>query len=238
MTSDHSPVGHEPPPRGRRVGLPLLAGIASFVLLPLIGWGIDDVRGFVRDPARTAYVFMTLALQLLIVLMLPPVEDSRRAGPVVVRRQRVALVLIQVLSLAIVVVAPYTDRRALAVIGGGEGLRVVGLALYAVGMLVAAWAQASLGRLFSTEVTIQPGHRLVTAGLYRHVRHPRYLGIVVFFTGLSLAFRSWLALAVVALMTLVLVWRMRDEEELLAQAFGVEWEAYAGRSWRLIPFVY
>ena len=54
----------------------------------------------------------------------------------------------------------------------------------------------------------------------------------------SLIFRSWLALILVAALALVLIWRIQDEEALMHQQFGFEWEAYSQRSWRLIPFVY
>jgi protein-S-isoprenylcysteine O-methyltransferase Ste14 len=37
---------------------------------------------------------------------------------------------------------------------------------------------------------------------------------------------------------LVLAWRIHDEEALLREEFGADWEAYSRRSWRVIPFVY
>jgi protein-S-isoprenylcysteine O-methyltransferase Ste14 len=64
------------------------------------------------------------------------------------------------------------------------------------------------------------------------------LGIILFTMGISLVYRSWLALILVAALTLVLIWRIYDEEALLHQEFGTDWEAYSQRSWRLIPFVY
>lgn len=36
----------------------------------------------------------------------------------------------------------------------------------------------------------------------------------------------------------VLLWRIFDQEMFMRQAFGDEWDAYARRTWRLIPFVY
>jgi len=104
--------------------------------------------------------------------------------------------------------------------------------------MVMNWAEASLGKQFSVQVTLQDGHRLVTDGLYRYLRHRRYLGIIGFNVGIALVFHSWLALVFVAGLVLVLLWRIHDEELLMRQAFGVEWETYTRRSWRLIPFVY
>jgi len=36
----------------------------------------------------------------------------------------------------------------------------------------------------------------------------------------------------------ILLFRIHDEERLMQEAFGQEWQAYARRSWRLIPFLY
>ena len=39
-------------------------------------------------------------------------------------------------------------------------------------------------------------------------------------------------------LTIVLLWRIHDEEKLLREEFAAAWEAYAQRSWRLVPFLY
>jgi len=99
---------------------------------------------------------------------------------------------------------------------------MVGVILFALGHILMAWAQATLGDRFSIEVTIQQNHALVTKGLYRLVRHPRYLGMLMFTLGLVLVFRSGLGLVLVVAETLVLLWRIHDEEELLRQEFAAE----------------
>jgi protein-S-isoprenylcysteine O-methyltransferase len=100
------------------------------------------------------------------------------------------------------------------------------------------WAITFLGRHFSVQVTIQKDHELVTNGPYRWVRHPRYLGIVVCFVGISLGFASVGALTVAGLLLLTILWRIADEEALMAGSFPAEWRAYVRTSWRLIPWVY
>jgi protein-S-isoprenylcysteine O-methyltransferase Ste14 len=124
------------------------------------------------------------------------------------------------------------------VLSGFEVVPYFGLAFFALGFLGMHWAEAVLDRQFSVYVTLQEDHRLVTGGPYRYLRHPRYLGIIVFPTGISLVFRSWLALILVGALTLALIWRIRDEEALMQRTFGGEWEAYARSSWRLNPLVY
>lgn len=215
----------------------LLVGIVIFVGLPLVGWGVTDTRGFIDHPARLCYAVLVILLQVFIVIRLPEVGRNRGTGKRV-HRQRLALLLLQVIPLAIVIGAPYSDSRDVAVWGEVDLIRYLGLAMFCLGFLAMHAAEAALDEGFSVQVVIQEGHRLVTHGLYRYLRHPRYLGIIAFTVGIALLFRSWLALILVAALVLVLLWRIRDEEALMHQEFGTDWEAYCQRSWRLIPFVY
>lgn len=95
-----------------------------------------------------------------------------------------------------------------------------------------------LGRQYLAEVTIQEGHKLITAGPYRLIRHPRYLGILFITLGASLVFRTWAGLALFTLVLALLLWRIKDEEALMAREFGDAWRAYCRRAWRLVPYIY
>ena len=87
-------------------------------------------------------------------------------------------------------------------------------------------------------VAIQPGHTLVTTGLYGAIRHPSYLGLLVNSLGWALAFRSGVGVLLTALLIPPLVARIRAEERLLRSQFGREYEAYRSHTSRLIPGVY
>jgi protein-S-isoprenylcysteine O-methyltransferase Ste14 len=216
----------------------VLVGVVIFLGLPLVGWGIRDAQGFIDHPARLSYVVLVVLLNVFIVIKFPGAGRDAGKGKKIVQRQRLAVVLLQVISLAIVIAAPYCDRRGIAVLGGFDAVRYLGLGMFSFGLVAMQWAEASLGKQFSVQVTIQEGHRLVTDGPYRCLRHPRYLGVTIFTLGISLVFRSWLAMILVAALALVLIWRIHDEEALMRQEFGTDWEAYSQKSWRLIPFVY
>ncbi|MCM3755760.1 hypothetical protein M3665_27965, partial [Bacillus licheniformis] len=56
-----------------------------------------------------------------------------------------------------------------------------------------------LGKRFSGLVAIQPGHTLVTGGIYSRIRNPSYLGLVVNSLGWALVFRSSVGVLLVVL---------------------------------------
>jgi protein-S-isoprenylcysteine O-methyltransferase Ste14 len=87
-------------------------------------------------------------------------------------------------------------------------------------------------------VAIQPGHKLVTSGVYRFIRHPSYLGLLVNSLGWALAFHSGVGVFLTALLIQPLVARIRAEERLLRSYFGGEYDFYRSRTSRLIPWVY
>ena len=131
----------------------------------------------------------------------------------------------------------YTDRKEFLTIDG-DAVRSIGVALYATGGALRLWPVFVLGRRFSGLVAIQPGHTLVTDGIYRTIRNPSYLGLLVLSLGWALGFRSLAGVLLVALMIPPLVARIRSEEALLRSQFGEEYAAYCTRTWRLIPGLY
>jgi protein-S-isoprenylcysteine O-methyltransferase Ste14 len=215
-----------------------LAGVLLFVGLPLLGWGLLDVRGFLANPARLAYVLLVILMQAVMVIRWPELGRQGRAGAQTVRSQRIVVVLMQALTVAVIILAPYCDRRGILVFGDSTPLRFLGLALFALGFTGVNWAEVALGKQFSVQVTLQEDHQLVTSGPYRVLRHPRYACILLYNLGLALLFRCWLALLLTGLLAIVMLWRIQAEEALLRQAFGAEWDSYSQRTRRLIPWIY
>jgi protein-S-isoprenylcysteine O-methyltransferase Ste14 len=111
-----------------------------------------------------------------------------------------------------------------------------GLALVVGGSTVTHRAVAA-NRFFSALVRIQRdrGHQVVDTGPYRVVRHPGYLGSLLHMPGAALMLQSWRALAVVAAVAALIVFRTALEDRtLLAELEG--YPAYASRvRYRLVP---
>lgn len=215
----------------------LVVGLVLFVGLPLVSWGIRDVAELFSHPARLAYLVAIAMIQAVAAARFPESMDNGRDGEKLVGRQRLVVRWLQLVTVALMVGGPFCDRRAIGVFDV-EALRYVGLALAVPGFALMLWARVALGKQFSLQVTIQREHRLVTEGLFRHVRHPRYTGILLFLGGTALLYRSGIGLALFAASVAVLLWRIHDEEALMQQQFGAEWDAYCRKTPRLIPLVY
>ena len=212
--------------------------VLLYVGLPLAGWGLGDARGFFSDPARLGLSIFGGVSAILAAwqgMVIPERNDQKEKR---VARQTTYLIVIQLLGLALLVALGYCDRRGFAVLPEGQGMRIAGLILSILGGGIMFWSVLDLGRQYSPEVTIQPGHRLVTRGLYGLIRHPRYLGLLVLVLGSALVFRSWIGLAADAILLATLLWRISDEERLLHREFGEEWEAYVKRTKRLLPWIW
>ena len=118
-----------------------------------------------------------------------------------------------------------------------QSLRLVGLLIATGSAAFAAWAMWSLGRGYGIRMDVFEGHSLKTDGPYALVRHPMYLGIVLFHLGASLAMESPLLLAATALIVAPFTAvRIAAEERVLRDAFGDRYLRYAERVPALIPF--
>jgi methyltransferase len=95
-------------------------------------------------------------------------------------------------------------------------LVALGLAIFAVGKMVKWTAVAALGPAWTFRVIVVPGDSRVTAGPYRFLKHPNYLGVVMELIGVAVAAGAAIAgpLATVGFGVLILR-RIRVEEAAL-----------------------
>lgn len=118
-------------------------------------------------------------------------------------------------------------------------------------------AYSSLGTDFTYELA-QPG-KLVTSGIYAYVQHPSYTGLMaVWYACLALFWRwdaspgcvvpaAWIdavpglrvicAVVPAVAMLLLVVVRVVQEEQMMRETFGKEWEAWHAKTARFIPWV-
>ena len=115
----------------------------------------------------------------------------------------------------------------------------IGIGIAVTGMLIRLYSIYYLRGNFSYVVNVGEGHRLVTTGPYRHVRHPAYLGLLIYFFGLPLVLcDSYSMLLLMAYVGVLVYRRIRKEDAALRERFGEEYDAYRKRTRALIPFLF
>jgi protein-S-isoprenylcysteine O-methyltransferase Ste14 len=200
----------------------------------LVGWGLDDLAGFAREPARLlllAAIVSTYLVGVALGIELNPFRRGEREG-------RGWPVILGMLALPLVWgLTAFCDRRGLLVWNSLADLRYAGVAAYVAGELVRLLALRDLGRQYSAFITVQPEHRLIQHGIYRLIRHPFYLGQLLFTPSVPLVFRSPLAIFIFVSTILFTLNRIRREENFLLGHFD-SYRAYRQQSWRLLPYLY
>lgn len=114
---------------------------------------------------------------------------------------------------------------------------IAGLVLFVAALGLFYATHKALGRNWSVTLAVRAEHSLVTGGGYRFVRHPMYTAFWMWAIAQSLTLQNWLAgpAGIIGFGTLYLL-RVAREEALMRDTFGAEWEAYAARTPRILPF--
>ncbi len=215
-----------------------IAGLILFSVLPVIGWGLNDIVVFFQNPFRLAFIVMMAILSILVVIFIPNEGRGYGEGKKIVKRQKLTIFFLQIIPLFITLISPYSDHHRICTFNESSIMRIIGLILSFVGFALMNWSVYTLDKQFSIDVTIQENHKLITTGLYKYIRHPRYLGIMLFLTGIPVVFLSWISLIMDIFLIVILLWRIRDEEILMYREFKGEWEDYKKRTSSLIPYIY
>ncbi len=216
-----------------QIGRIVLVLVASAVYfgLAVAGWG--GLVPLLSHPARVALCVVFCAMVGVALIAGGNVSSGVRED----RRNRWVLAVFTVLGLLDGWLPAYTDRIGFWTIDG-DALRWGGVALFAAGGALRLWPVFVLGNRFSGLVAIQPGHTLVTDGVYGIIRHPSYLGLLLSALGWAFAFDSGAGVVVAVLLVPLVLARIRAEEALLYAEFGARYEAYRTRTSRLIPHIY
>jgi protein-S-isoprenylcysteine O-methyltransferase Ste14 len=214
-----------------RLAFVTIVGTLAFFGLAVLGWG--GFAAFFSHPARIALTIALFALSGAALFSRGNLSPGLRED----RANRWVIVAFSLIGLLAGYLPAYTDRKGFWTLDG-DFIRWLGVVLFAAGGALRLWPVFVLGRRFSGLVAIQPGHTLVTSGVYGIIRHPSYLGLIVNSLGWALAFRSGVGVLLTALMIPPLLARIRAEETLLRTQFGSEYDAYRRRTARLIPGLY
>ncbi|WP_025735323.1 methyltransferase family protein [Mycobacterium genavense] len=136
---------------------------------------------------------------------------------------------------AMLVFSAYDHRMGWSRVPGwvsllGDGLVAIGFGIAMLVVAQNAYAAAT--------VRVESGQTLVSSGVYKHVRHPMYVGNFVMMIGIPLALGSYWGLLFVIPAQAVIVLRILDEEKLLTEQLPGYREHTQRVRYRLLPYVW
>ena len=109
-------------------------------------------------------------------------------------------------------------------------LQLAAYGLYAEVMRENAW--------LSRTVEVQENQKVIDTGLYGIIRHPMYTSTVLLFLAMPLVLGSWVSFAIMLLYPVVIVFRIRNEEQVLETGLAGYREYKQRVRCRLLPFIW
>lgn len=117
--------------------------------------------------------------------------------------------------------------------------RWVGIIGFGFGLILFWWVHKTLGKNWSPILEIRKNHKLITNGPYKYIRHPMYTQIWIWVICQWLILSNWVVgLVGILTWTILYVIRIPEEEKMMVEEFGQEYEDYMRKTKKIIPWVY
>jgi len=211
----------------------LIIALAAALFLPV--WTFNYRQAWVFLAVFSVSVF---AITLYLMKKDPRLLERRvKAGPIAEkdRKQKIIQSLASMAFIA-VIVFPAIDHRL--------GWSTVPLHIVAIGDILVALGLLMVFLVFrentftSAVIELDAEQKVISTGPYSLVRHPMYIGAIIMLLGIPVALGSWLGLLMIIPITLVIIFRLLDEEKFLAKNLN-GYEEYQNKvKYRLIPFIW
>lgn len=115
----------------------------------------------------------------------------------------------------------------------------LGVLSITLGVLLRILAINKLKEYFTMEIDADEKQEIINNGIYKYIRHPSYLGILLIFIGFPLVAGSLLIVLIVLIATTTrLIYRMNIEEKLLLEKTQSRYAEYIKKTNKLLPFIY
>lgn len=218
------------------------AWLALAILVSVMGLLIFVPAGTVHYWQAWVYLAIFTAASALTTLYLmrkdPALLERRMSGGPLAEKRPVQKLIMLCTSIGFIalLVVPALDHRfgwSTLPLGGV----VAGDVLVAIGfcLIVRVYRENTFT---SATIQVAENQRVVSTGPYAIVRHPMYASAFLYVLGTPLALGSYWGLVPIVPMMPFLIWRLLDEERLLAQTLPGYTDYQKRVRHRLVPFVW
>jgi protein-S-isoprenylcysteine O-methyltransferase Ste14 len=167
----------------------------------------------------------------------PLLERRLKAGPwhEQERSQKIIVSLVFVAFFAFIILPILDYRYGLSPVPAWVSM--VGNVIIIFSFLAIFWV-IKVNSWAASNIRVEAGQKVIDTGPYAYVRHPMYAGAIWLFVGIPLALGSWWSVALVIPFFPILLWRLLDEEKILARDLPGYTEYKQRMKYRLIPYLW
>lgn len=115
---------------------------------------------------------------------------------------------------------------------------ITGMIIIIAGFAVAYSANGEIGENWSAAIDKGENQKLVTSGIYGHIRHPLYLSGMLLMTGTAVYFQSRFGGILILPCFLIINWRIGLEESKLISRFENDYREYMKKTWKILPYLH
>jgi protein-S-isoprenylcysteine O-methyltransferase Ste14 len=218
------------------------AWLSLVVLVAVMGFMIFVTAGTVHYWHAWVYLALFFGLSTIItrdLLRRDPalLERRMRGGPTAEQRPQQQFIMLGA-SLGFIAL------HVIPALGVRFGWSTVPPVVVAIGDVLFVIGFGFIGRVYrentytSATIEVAEGQRVIDTGPYGVVRHPMYASALVYLIGTPLALGSYWGLLGLVLMLPFLLWRLADEERLLARELPGYVDYQRRVRYRLLPFLW
>lgn len=226
----------KPTIHGQILARAIIGPVVMFALLFLAAGRLDYWQGWVYMILNTIII---LLMGFVLTQNVDLIEERLRPGQGIQGWDKVYFALSTPMYLICLIVAGLDVGRY-----GWTGplpawVYGLGLGVYLLGQAIFLWARY-VNNYFSSVVRIQTdrGQTVCKAGPYRYVRHPGYVGGMLFALAMPLILGSLWALIPQVIAALLLIWRTGREDRLLQAELPGYAEYTQETRYRLVPGIW
>lgn len=213
-----------------KIFLAILGGILHFIILPLPLYFFPNLS--------FSHVDYGIIFGYLVLITLFSVVETYSSFLVTesISMQRVRSILPYLTGIMLFIffellLVDYVYRRNTSV-----SAMCVGTFILMCGVYLRHHSIKSLRRYFTSHIEVVQSHELIQTGIYRYLRHPSELGLLMIALGISLYMSSLVALLYFSLVIVpITIKRIESEDALLKSVFGQNFIEYKQKTASLFP---
>lgn len=141
--------------------------------------------------------------------------------------------------IVIILLSPLLNNYHIGLLDNLPMVKWIGVGMMLFGFAFRTWAMLVLGQFYTRTLRTSQDQQIVQQGPYRLIRHPGYLGSLLFWIGAGLGTANWIVAGTITVLFMFAYRsRIQAEETMLNATFGQAYQDYSRRTWRLIPFFF